>query len=60
MKTFKEDKLQLKMLLSRRIDVRDDIKYSVNVGRKFDKIFLQIFLNGEKEKNLGFKLIYDI
>jgi len=60
MKTFKENKLQLKILLSRRIDFGDDIKYSVNVGRKFDKIFFQIFLNGEKETNLGFRLTHDI
>ena len=58
--SFKEQVIQYKLLLSRQIDTKDSLKYSIQIGKKYDNLLIAIFLNGEVDKNLGFKLSYNL
>ena len=58
--SFKEQVIQYKLLLSRQIDTKDSLKYSIQIGKKYDNLLIAIFLNGEVDKNLGFKLYYNL
>ena len=58
--SFNEQVIQYKLLLSRQIDTKDSLKYSIQIGKKYDNLLIAIFLNGEVDKNLGFKLSYNL
>tara|TARA_B100000212_G_scaffold60901_2_gene41214 strand:- start:624 stop:1823 length:1200 start_codon:yes stop_codon:yes gene_type:complete len=58
--TFENNNLQLKLLLSKRVDIKDSIKYSINAGKKFNQFSILLYLNGDKDKDLGVKLYYDL
>ena len=51
---------KFKILLSKRIDTNDTIKYSFSVGKVFQNFTTLIFVNGSKSKNIGLRIDYDI
>ena len=51
---------KFKILLSKRIDTNDIIKYSFSVGKVFENFTTLIFINGAKSKNVGLRIFYDI
>lgn len=51
---------KFKILLSKRIDANDTLKYSFNVGKVFQNFTTLIFINGSKSKNVGLRINYDI
>ncbi len=51
---------KLKVLLSKRIDTNDTLKYSLSVGKVFQNFTTLIFINGSKSKNVGLRIDYDI
>ena len=51
---------KFKILLSKRIDINDTIKYSFSVGKVFQNFTTLIFINGSKSKNIGLRIFYDI
>ena len=51
---------KLKILLSKRIDTNDTLKFSLNFGKVFESLTTSFFVNGGKSKNIGLKIIYDI
>ena len=50
----------LKILLSKRIDTNDTLKYSLSVGKVFQNFTALIFINGSKSNNVGLRIDYDI
>ncbi len=55
-----KSKYNYKLLLSRKIDIFDTIKFKVVFGKKIDKLFVNIFVVGEEnqKKNVGVKIDY--
>jgi hypothetical protein len=51
---------KFKILLSKRIDIKDTLKYSISVGKVFQNFTTLIFINGSKSKNIGLRIDYDI
>ena len=51
---------KFKILLSKRIDTNDTLKYSFSVGKVFQNFTTLIFINGSKSKNVGLRIDYDI
>ena len=51
---------KFKILLSKRIDINDTLKYSFSVGKVFQNFTTLIFINGSKSKNVGLRIDYDI
>lgn len=51
---------KFKILLSKRIDTNDKLKYSFSVGKVFQNFTTLIFINGSKSKNVGLRIDYDI
>ena len=51
---------KFKILLSKRIDTNDTLKYSFTVGKVFQNFTTLIFINGSKSKNVGLRIDYDI
>lgn len=51
---------KFKILLSKRIDKNDTLKYSVSIGKVFKKFTTSFFINGSKSKNIGLRILYDI
>ena len=51
---------KFKILLSKRIDTNDKLKYSFSVGKVFQNFTTLIFINGSKSKNVGLRINYDI
>ena len=51
---------KFKILLSKRIDTNDTLKYSFSVGKVFQNFTTLIFINGSKSKNVGLRINYDI
>ena len=51
---------KFKILLSKRIDINDKLKYSFSVGKVFQNFTTLIFINGSKSKNVGLRIDYDI
>tara|TARA_B100000965_G_scaffold75930_1_gene60170 strand:- start:6586 stop:7788 length:1203 start_codon:yes stop_codon:yes gene_type:complete len=51
---------KFKILLSKRIDTNDTLKYSVSVGKVFQNFTTSFFINGMKSKNIGLTILYDI
>ena len=49
-----------KILLSKRIDANDTLKYSFSVGKVFQNFTTLIYFNGSKSKNVGLRIDYDI
>ena len=49
-----------KILLSKRIDANDTLKYSVSFGKVFQNFSTLIFINGSKSKNVGLRIDYDM
>ena len=51
---------KFKILLSKRIDTNDTLKYSFSVGKVFQNFTTLIFINGSESKNVGLRIDYDI
>ena len=51
---------KFKILLSRRIDKNDTLRYSFSIGKVFHNLTTLIFINGSKSKNVGLRIDYDI
>lgn len=51
---------KFKILLSKKIDTNDTLKYSFSVGKVFQNFTTLIFINGSKSKNVGLRIDYDI
>ncbi len=51
---------KFKILLSKRIDTNDTLKYSFSIGKVFQNFTTLIFINGSKSKNVGLRIDYDI
>ena len=51
---------KFKILLSKRIDTNDSLKYLFSVGKVFQNFTTLIFINGSKSKNVGLRINYDI
>ena len=51
---------KLKILLSKRIDENDTVKYSISIGKVFKKFSTSFVINGSKSKNIGLRILYDI
>ena len=51
---------QIKILLSKRIDINEPLKYSFNFGKAFQNFTAEFYLNGMKSKNLGLRFLYEI
>ena len=51
---------KFKILLSKRIDTNDSLKYLLSVGKVFQNFTTLIFINGSKSKNVGLRINYDI
>ena len=51
---------KFKILLSKRIDTNDTIKYSFSFGKVLQNFTTLIFVNGSKSKNVGLRIDYDI
>lgn len=51
---------KFKILLSKRIDSNDSLKYLFSVGKVFQNFTTLIFINGSKSKNVGLRINYDI
>jgi len=51
---------KFKILLSKKIDTNDTLKYSFSVGKVFQNFTALIFINGSKSKNVGLRIDYDI
>ena len=51
---------KFKILLSKRIDTNDTLKYSFSFGKVFQNFTTLIFINGSKSKNVGLRIDYDI
>ena len=51
---------KFKILLSKRIDINDTLKYSFSAGKVFQNFTTLIFINGSKSKNVGLRIDYDI
>ncbi len=51
---------KFKILLSKRIDTNDTLKYSFSVGKVFQNFTTLIFINGSKSNNVGLRIDYDI
>ena len=53
-------KYSYQLLLSRKINTFDSIKYKIVFGKKINKLFLDIFIVGEEnqKKNVGVKIAY--
>ena len=51
---------KLKILLSKRIDENDTLKYSISIGKVFKKLSTSFVINGSKSENIGLRILYDI
>tara|TARA_Y100001935_G_scaffold248648_1_gene246104 strand:+ start:701 stop:1903 length:1203 start_codon:yes stop_codon:yes gene_type:complete len=51
---------RFRILLSKRIDINDTLKYSFNVGKSFENFSLSFFINGMKSKNIRLRILYEI
>ena len=51
---------KFKILLSKRIDTNDTLKYSFSIGKVFKNFTTLIFINGSKSKNAGLRIDYDL
>jgi len=53
-------KYSYQLLLSRKINTFDSIKYKIAFGKKINKLFLDIFIVGEEnqKRNVGVKIVY--
>ena len=51
---------KFKILLARRIDTNDILKYSFSIGKVFPSYTTLIFINGSKSKNVGLRIDYYI
>ena len=51
---------KFKILFSKRIDISDTLKYSLNVGKVFKNFTTSFFINGSRSNNIGLQIIYDI
>ncbi|MDB3980067.1 capsule assembly Wzi family protein [Candidatus Marinimicrobia bacterium] len=61
MNSFENNKYPFKVLLSRKVDINDSLKYSINFGKNFDNFLFLLFINKEEEKkNMGIKISYNL
>lgn len=61
MNSFENNKYPFKVLLSRKVDINDSLKYSINFGKNFDDFLFLLFINKEEEKkNMGIKISYNL
>lgn len=51
---------KFKILLSRRIDINDTLKYSFNIGKVFRRQTASFFINGGKTTNIGLRITYPL
>lgn len=51
---------KFKILLSKRIDANDTLKYSFNIRKVFENFSTSFFINGSKSQNVGLRIIYNI
>lgn len=51
---------KFKILLSKRIDINNTLKYSFSAGKVYKNFTTSIFVNGSKSKNVGLRIDYDI
>ncbi len=51
---------KFKILLSKRIDMNDTLKYSLSIGKVFKNFTTSILFNGSESKNIGLRIFYDI
>lgn len=51
---------KFKILLSKRIDINDKLKYSFNFGKVFKNFSTSFFINGSKSKNVGLRIVYNM
>ena len=49
---------KLKFLISRRVDINDSFKYSINFGKVYNKLTTSFFINGGNSKNIGLRIFY--
>jgi len=58
--SFERDNIKFKILASKRVDIHDDIKYSVNIGKNFNRSLVLLSINGGKHKNIGIRFSYHL
>ena len=51
---------KFKILLSKRIDSNDTLKYSFSIGKIFKNFSTSLFINGSKSKNIGLRIVYGV
>jgi hypothetical protein len=54
------NKFNTKFLLSRRIDISENVKYSIGIGRSFEELDVDFILNGQYSKNISIKFSYNL
>jgi len=58
--SIESKRYKFKILFSKRIDINDSIKYSLNFGKRFNNKIISLFINGEKTNNAGLNIIYEL